>query len=224
MPPADRFRNVPAMQHRTLTPLVRTTLAAAASLLVLTACGADDSGSSSGGNAGTSAVGAADQLFDTDFQQVCDGVGQPAATAYTPVAGSISPVVVLVQQEGFMSSRSSAVRAGWERVWEADATMKMAELQLVACVTRTNAVRVQECDGYEIDGAVTDNVVHLNETTYDIVLRAAATGEEVARTSVTAADDSCPMFVSFSDGETEKEWYSFDDAAVQDFLTPHVAP
>ncbi|HAP76549.1 MAG TPA: hypothetical protein DCR14_10740 [Acidimicrobiaceae bacterium] len=198
-------------------------VASLASLLLLTACGGDDSSSGGGGGGATTPV-AADQLFDSDFEKVCDGVGQTLAAAYVPTPGAISPVVVLEQMDGFMSSRSSAVRAGWERLWVPENTMAMAELQLVGCLTRTNATRVQECTGYEIDDQVTDNVVHLNEATYSLTLREAATGVEVATTTFTALDDSCPMFVSFDAGETERDWYSFDDTAVQDFLAPYVAP
>lgn len=207
---------------RTLRPLRPAAPLMAATLLLLAACGGDDS--SSGGGNGAATPAAADQLFDSDFEQVCDGVGQPLAAPYAPTAGAISPVVVLEQMDGFMSSRTSAVRAGWERMWVPENTMAMADLQLVGCLTRTSATRVQECTGYEIDDQVTDNVVHLNETTYSLSLREAATGTEVATTTFTSLDDSCPMFVSFDAGETERDWYSFDDTAAQEFLAPYVAP
>ena len=207
--------------------LRRALLAASAVALPLSACGGDDAAGGSGGSGGGGAAVASvapEQLFDSDFEKVCDGVGQTAAAAYAPAAGSISPVVVLVQEDGYMFSRSSAVRAGWERLWVPENTMAMAELQFAGCATRTAATRVQECSNYEVDDQPTDNVVHVNEVTYSISLREAATGTEVATTTFTALDDSCPMFVSFDAGQTELDWYSFDDAAMQEFLAPYVAP
>lgn len=201
-------------------------VAVAGLLAVLAGCGGsdDDGAGGGGGGGGGGDTLAAENLFDTDFEKVCDGVGQPLATAYSPTPGVIHPTVVLVAEDGYMTSRSSAVRAGWERVWAPEATMAMTELELVACAERTASESVQDCTGYQVDGVDTDSVVHLHRTTYDITLRAATTGAEVATTTITALDDGCPMFVSFSEGENEKDWYSFDDAAVQDFLAPYAAP
>jgi hypothetical protein len=116
------------------------------------------------------------------------------------------------------------VRDAWTRTWTQANTRAMAEIELVACAERTSATKVQECTGYQVDGKDTDHVVNLNEATYDVSLHEAKTGTQLAASTITARDESCPMFVSFTEGETTQEYYSFDDAAIQSFLEPYVAP
>ena len=60
------------------------------------------------------------------------------------------------------------------------------------CAERVSAVKVEECTGYEVDEATTDYVVNLNEVVYEVSLREARTGSEVAATRITARDESCP--------------------------------
>ena len=73
-----------------------------------------------------------------------------------------------------------------------------------------------------VDGQVTDDVVILNEVTYEVSLREALTGAEVAATTVVANDGECPMYVTFTEGESSVEHDSFDDEAIQAFVEPYV--
>jgi hypothetical protein len=163
-------------------------------------------------------------LFDTDFVAACDGVGVRQAAPFSQTPGVIHPVLVLAGHGTEMYTRSGAVRDAWTRTWSPDDPMALAEVELVVCAERRSSVKVQECTGYEVDGQPTDAIVNLNEVVYDVSLREARTGREVAATTITARDDSCPMFVSFSEGETSVDHDSFDADAVQTFVEPYVAP
>ncbi|MCB0998141.1 MAG: hypothetical protein R2713_13830 [Ilumatobacteraceae bacterium] len=170
----------------------------------------------------TDAPAALENVFDTDFLVACDGVGFPAAAPYDTTAGTISPVVVLAGEGTAMYGRYGAVREAWTRQWTTENPLALAEIQLVACAEKVSATQVQECTGYEVDGVVTDNVVILNEVTYEVSLHEAATGTEVASTTITARDEDCPMFVSFTEGDTTEEHDSFDDLAIQAFVEQYV--
>jgi hypothetical protein len=163
-------------------------------------------------------------IFDTDFVGACDGVGNPRATTFSQTPGVIHPVLVLAGEGTQMYTRSGAVREAWTRTWTAENPAALAEIELVACAERTSATKVEDCTGYEVDGVVTDNLVHLNEVVYEVSLHEARTGAEVAATTITARDEQCPMFVSFIDGESAIEHDSFDDAAIQKFVEPYVTP
>ena len=81
---------------------------------------------------------------------------------------------------------------------------------------------MQECTGYESDGVETGNVVNLYSADYDVSIHAATTGEELGRTTVSAIGTECPMFVSFSEGETTRDWFETDAEAVAAFARPFV--
>ena len=181
-----------------------------------------DAGTDEGADEGPTATAALENVFDSDFLVACDGVGFPAAAPYDTTAGTISPVVVLAGEGTEMYGRYGAVREAWTRQWTTENPLALAEIQLVVCAEKVSATQVQECTGYEVDGVVTDNVVILNEVTYEVSLHEAATGAEVATTTITARDEDCPMFVSFTEGDTTEEHDSFDDLAIQAFVEPYV--
>ncbi len=237
----DPLAHHDARQHHTNRATPWFVLAAVAFLAALTVgCSSSDSSDSSGDDdadelevqdadvSGTPApiteappVDAAN-IFDTDFLGACDGVGHPMATAYDTTAGTISPVVVLAGEGTAMYGRSFVVRDAWTRQWTQENPLALAEVQLVVCAEKTSATPVQECTGYEVDGQVTDDVVILNEVTYEVSLREALTGAEVAATTVVANDGECPMYVTFTEGESSVEHDSFDDEAIQAFVEPYV--
>ena len=123
-----------------------------------------------------------------------------------------------------MYARSTAVREAWTPDVDPETPRGLGEIELVVCAERVSAVKVEDCTGYEVDGVVTDNLVHLNEVVYEVSLHEARTGAELAATTITARDEQCPMFVSFIDGESSIEHDSFDDAAIQKFVEPYVTP
>ena len=57
-----------------------------------------------------------------------------------------------------------------------------------------------------------------------ILLVAEEGAAELAATTITARDEQCPMFVSFTEGESAVEHDSFDDVAIQKFVEPYVTP
>jgi hypothetical protein len=193
---------------------------------IVASCGGDSSGGNVAMADGSAevTVGDSTDIFDTDFLGACDGVGFQRATPFSQTPGVIHPVLVLAGEGTEMYGRSTAVRDAWTRSWTPEQPLALAEIELVVCAERVSAVKVEECTGYELDDAPTDNVVNLNEVVYEVSLREARTGAEVAATRITARDESCPMFVSFSEGETVAEHYSFDDGAIQAFVEPYVVP
>jgi hypothetical protein len=190
---------------------------------IITSCGGD-SGTSTEPPQGSTVALTRTDLFDTDFLSACDGVGVQQAAPFSQTPGVIHPVIVLAGHGTEMYGRSGTVREAWTRTWSTEHPMALAEVELVVCAERASAVKVQECTGYEVDGKPTDAVVNLHEVVYDVSLHEARTGVRVAATTITARDDACPMFVSFSDGETSVDHDSFDDEAIQTFVEPYVAP
>jgi hypothetical protein len=200
---------------------------AAVALVAAIVSGCSSDGSTSVANADHSVpVGssAPTDIFDTDFVGACDGVGIDHATSFSQTPGVIHPVLVLAGEGTEMYARTTAVRDAWSRTWTPEKPRALGEIELVVCAERTSAAKVEDCTGYEVDGAVTDNTVHLNEVVYEVSLHEARTGNQLAATTITARDESCPMFASFGEGESTVEHYSFDDAAIQRFVEPYVMP
>jgi hypothetical protein len=212
--------------HRTGRAAPWFVVAAVALIAALVAgCGGDSSGNvAMADDSALVTMAEPTNIFDTDFVSACDGVGVPRATALSQTPGVIHPVLVLTGEGTEMYSRSTAVRQAWSRAWTPERPLALAEIELVVCAERVSAVKVEECTGYVVDEASTDNVVNLNEVMYEVSLREARTGVELAATRITARDDSCPMFVTFSDDEKAVEHYSFDDSAIQAFVEPYVVP
>ena len=48
----------------------------------------------------------------------------------------------------------------------------------------------------------------------------ANTGKELGAATITAEATDCPSFVMFDDGESSKDWYETNDAAVAEFANP----
>lgn len=154
----------------------------------------------------------------TDFGDVCRGVSLPGATAYDPAVPGPHPVVAITGEGTDFDPALSDLPDTWDPVIGQEATV-----ELVACLARTEATLAQTCDGYQDDdGGDTGNVVEMYDTTYDVRLIAATTGEEVASTELQATGEDCPFLVFFDEGEKVKPWYSEPTDALVAFLAEFV--
>ena len=192
---------------------------------IVSGCSGDSSGNVAMADGSLPAASTPDRhLRHRLRRRVRDGVGNERATAFSQTPGVIHPVLVLAGQGTEMYARSSAVREAWTRTWTPENPVALGEIELVVCAESMSKTLVEDCTGYEVDGVVTDNLVHLNEVVYQVSLHEARTGAELAATTMTARDEQCPMFVSFTEGESAVEHDSFDDAAIQKFVEPYVTP
>lgn len=201
--------------HR--TRLVGGAVALVACALLLVACGSD-----SGSDAGASDATVLSQMFASDFEPACRNSPVAGATPYDAARPGIHKVVVQSGtdtdqlDEGFLD-----VPAEWTILFDT-ATDQYATAELVLCVVRTNATLVQECTGYEVDGAVTDDIVNLYSADYAVSVHAATTGAELGATTISAVATDCPLYVTFTEGEDTTDWYVTDDGAVTDFARQFV--
>lgn len=193
---------------------------AAAGLLAATvalgACSSDD-----GGNADSGAGdGNSSKMFPTDFEPACRNNPVAGATAYNAATPGVHKLVALSGEdatqldEGYLD-----LPAEWTVVFS-DATDEYAKAELVLCVVRTSATLAQECTGYQSDGQDTGNVVQLYSADYAVSMHEATTGKELGAATITAEATDCPSFVMFDDGESSKDWYETNDAAVAEFANP----
>jgi hypothetical protein len=191
-------------------------------LVALASCGENQDGADGGEASGTDAVQAS-VLFPDSFKGVCSGASVSAATAYDP-AGKAHKALYFATYEDDLLDQSSSLPGDWTVQWSPDGDALRA-IDVVACARRTAAREVKVCDGYENDGKPTQNKVRWHTATYELSVREAQTGRELAKTTLEATDSDCPMFQSFdSDSEEVDAYASLADSAVADFLRPHVAP
>ena len=192
--------------------------------LLFAACGGSDENtgadSGGGGSSGGGETTMLSQMFASDFEPACRNSPVAGATAYDPTRAGIHKLVLMDGtsiddlSEGFLDIPSE-----WTILFDA-ATDQYATAELVVCVVRTTTTLVQECTGYQTDGVDTGNVVNLYSAEYDVSVHAATTGAELGRTTVSAIGTECPMFVSFTEGETTEDWFETDPAAVAAFVRP----
>lgn len=194
--------------------------AAVAAFAALGSCGGDqDTGAAEGTDAQTAQPG---QLFPDDFKGVCSGASVSKATAYDPEAKAHKALYFETYKDDF-TDRSSSLPGDWTVQWseEGDA---LTAIDLVACARRTAASEVKVCDGYKNDGKPTQNKVRWHTATYEVSVMEAGTGKKLAETTLEANSSNCPMFMSFDgDSDTVDGYASLSDAAVADFLRPHIA-
>lgn len=155
----------------------------------------------------------AKRLFSFDFADVCLGAGQPEAAAYTPAAGSVSPVLVFLKdsEAGRYNSRSGQVPKTWENTYQ-----DVEKTQLVACMTVKSRSKVKDCPFKMDDGAT--YVAELNNTVYDLTVYEAKTGKEVQKTTLDQKAGECPTFKMFS------KKVEIQDADYKEALTKFVKP
>jgi hypothetical protein len=206
--------------------------AAILALAALASCGGDKGGNAgSGANAGADAAAAAAQanadmaaasrLFPDNFKGVCSGASVSAATAYDPRATAHKALYFATYRDDFMDKSSSLPR-DWTVTFSAESDALRA-IDLVVCARRTAAREVKICNEYQNNGRPTQNSVRWHTATYELSVREARSGRQLAQTTVEATDSDCPMFMSFqSDSETVDGYATLSDAAVADFLRPHI--
>jgi hypothetical protein len=192
--------------------------AAVLALAALASCG----GKQDAGDGGTSAETAqASQLFPDDFKGVCSGASVSRSTAYAPDASGHKALYFATYEDDF-TDRSSSLPGDWTVQFSPDGDA-LAAIDLVVCARRTAAKEVKVCDGYETDDKATENKVRWHTATYELSVREARTGKELGKTTLEATDSDCPMFMSFDgDSDTVDAYASLPDAAVTDFLRPHI--
>ena len=195
----------------------------------LASCGGDqDSGVGSEANsgavtapAGANATAPASPLFSNNFEGVCSGATVSAATAYDPSATTHKALFFETYRDDFMD-RSTSLPRDWTVQWSPNGDALRA-IDLVVCARRTAAREVKMCDGYQTRGRPTQNRVRWHTATYELSVREARTGRQLAQTTAEATDTNCPMFQSFDgDSDTVDGYASLSDSAVADFLRPHI--
>ena len=206
--------------------LARVTRALACFFLVLSglACGGDDADApvAAGDSAadGASAAGAAaEEMFDSDYAQVCRGTGQARAAAFSPGPG-VHPVLVMRSDDGatFLQA-STTLPDGWSAVWP-----DLERTELVVCAVRRSATPGRVCEGYEDEDTGTEWSVQLHDAVYDYTLRNAQTGEVLGDKSFEVPAGSCPMLSLYDDDEPSPQPYYplVADGEVELFVRPFV--
>ena len=204
-------------------------LAAALASVALASCGGDadtnaasDANAAGGGNAAAGAPTAqAGPLFPDNFKGVCSGASVSTATAYDPAATTHKALYFATYRDDFMD-RSTSLPGDWTVQFSPDGDALRA-VDLVVCARRTAARQVRICDEYQNKGSDTQNRVRWHTATYQLSVREARTGRQLAETTVEATDEDCPMLMMFdSDSATVDAYASPSDSAVADFLRPHI--
>jgi hypothetical protein len=161
-------------------------------------------------------------LYSFDFEGTCVGQGVSAATPYTPDDG-VNKVIIFSREgenESFIEQTifvEAFPSAEWLPEFE-----KYEAAELVACMTVTEREFVEECE-YTNDNDNTISLLQTHNTTYDITLYEATTGEVVDTGSLYGPSDGCPVFAFFSGDETEIH-DGEPVADLIDFLQPYVEP
>ena len=146
--------------------------------------------------------------FMSDFDRVCETqVGFAGAAAYEAGAG-LHPVVVFTDfgDPPTLIQSSPTMPEGWTVIEDAnyEDNSELADVQLVACSRRVEATpNGTTCDFEPSDGSgkVT---LELTDTTYELTIYSAQSGEAVGEpTKLEAASSECPYIASFKDGDTK---------------------
>lgn len=160
-------------------------------------------------------------LFPDNFKGVCSGASVSTATAYDRGATAHKALYFATYKDDF-SDRSSSLPRDWTITFSPDGD-ELRAVDLVVCARRTAARQVRICDGFQTNGRPTQNRVRWHTATYELSVREARTGRELAKTTLEATDSTCPMFMTFQgESETVDDYASLSDSAVADFLRPHI--
>ena len=140
----------------------------------------------------------------TDFGDVCRGVKLEGATAYDGARSGVHPLITMAGEPPAYEQAGALLPDKWDPAIGSEQTV-----ELIACLDRTAATLTQTCDGYLDDGGNdSGNTVEMYDTSYDVRLVAATTGEEVASTQMDATETECPMLVVFEEGDPVEEQYA----------------
>lgn len=195
----------------------------------LAACGGGSETGAGDGTAGNAAgntgapteVAVGSKLFPDNFKGVCSGASVSTAAAYDPQAAGHKALYFATYRDDFMDQSSSLPR-DWTVLFSSERDA-LREIDLVVCARRTAAQQVRVCDGYRNNGQPTQNRVRWHTATYELSVREARTGRELAKTTAEATRSECPMFQTFNGtSDTVDGYASLPDATVTDFLRPHM--
>lgn len=160
-------------------------------------------------------------LFSSDFEEVCRRGRVERAPAY-PDEGEIHPVMFFRREpnsESFYEMSTLELPVPWM----ADYERGYEEVELVVCMVATDSNFVEVCE-YEDDESDDIFLLNMYDTTYEVTLYTAHSGEELdTMTLELTYDGDCPMFAFFS--EEEEDQYMFPTAGdLEAFLEPYVEP
>ena len=197
-------------------------LALCALALLLSACGEGTGTPPPAGaveaDAGTE-VAAGEELFDTQFAQVCRDTGQSRAAEYVAGPG-LHPVLVLRSGDGAEYYQAiTTLPEGWNAQWP-----DLGRTELVVCARRTAATPVEVCEGYEDEDSGMAWTVQTHDVVYDYTLRVARTAEVLASETFEVPAGPCPMLSTYRQGDPQPQPYypSVGDGEVELFVRPFV--
>lgn len=158
---------------------------------------------------------AARPLFDSNLDNVCNGMPEKRAKKYAKQPGEIHPLVLFSrtsESDSWTKSYSDKLD-GWK-------TTEASDYQLVGCVTAKQVKKVKEC---KFDAKTPVRYLDLADVTYELTIYAAETGEKLATKSVEVkAPTRCPMIHMFRE-QRETDLPDFAPAFIE-FAKPFVAP
>lgn len=157
----------------------------------------------------------ATSIFASDFTDVCNGVPQAKAAAYTETVG-IHPTLLFDRESTTASyyQKSFTLPEAWEKPWE-----EVAQTELVVCVTTLPKDMVESCP---FDGETSGSSYTLNNyaADYDVALYSAQDGKQLATTTLSLPAEECPSFYYFTNS-VENNYPDYKQSLV-DFLKPYV--
>jgi hypothetical protein len=178
-----------------------------------------------GGEATPTAEPTERPLMSFDFEDVCRRGTVEKAPAYEPQAGSgkIHPLIAFRRDPGNDSFyHMSPASLKLPIPWMVDIGEDHGTVELVVCMDGIDSSLADVCT-YDDDESDDEFVLRTYNTTYQVTVYRAKTGEEVASTTVEAAFDDCPMFHMFSD--QEEDTYAYPPAGpLEEFLQQYVEP
>lgn len=190
-------------------------------LTLVVLCGLLVSGCGSSAEKPDEAPSAAATLFPDDFKGVCSGAGVAKAAQYQAGAAAHKALLFATYRDD-LQDQSHRLPPAWTVTFSPDRDA-LAAIDVVICAKRTADKLVKTCDNYESKGKTTGNKVRWHTATYQVTVREARTGKELADQSIEANDETCPMFASFdSDNQTIDDYASLSDSALSDFVRPYV--
>lgn len=204
----------------------RSVVALFAITLLGSACSGGEEPAEPGGDAVAEATaaddapsGAADDLFDSNFSQVCRDTGQPRAAEYVAGPG-VHPLLVMSSDDGTeYHQRSATLPDGWSAAWP-----DLERAELVACVRRVSAVPGEVCEGYSDEDSGQKWTVQNHDVEYDYSVRVARTAALLGRTTFKVPAGPCPMFSMYQEGDPQPQAYypTVGDGEVELFVRPFV--
>ncbi|WP_155981381.1 hypothetical protein [Nocardia sp. BMG111209] len=189
-------------------------------ILTVAGCGHNTPGDAA---APTATPAAPLKLTSSDFKGVCQGATVSRAAPYS-ATGSHKVVMLSPDNKASLVEDTSTLPADWMVQFD-PAGDAYARIDTVACVQIDTSDEIRTCDGYKDGDKPTGNTVKLNSATYRVSVREATTGKVLGTTTLTSADESCPMFVFFDSNSQVQTYYAppSPDEVIA-FLKPFVQP